>query len=122
MIRFQIVQRAGVDLRRSLVDAMRSGGLQTFNISKRGSKVTHAKHPGWMNWSVSDGVLTCEVLSPRKPGHEWQLFHAFIGRLAARFADDIEAINIQFPAAESSTTGRRAGKKRRKRTVRRRGK
>jgi hypothetical protein len=108
MIRFQIIQKPGTDLHRKLVGAMRSGGLQTFNASKRGSKVSHAKHPGWMNWSVSEGVITCEVISPRKPGHEWQLFHAFIGRLAARFADDISAINIQFPAAELVVARRRA--------------
>lgn len=112
MIRFQIIQRSGVDLHRSLVDAMRSGALQTFDSSKRGSKVTHAKHPGWMNWSVSEGVITCEVLSPRKPGHEWQLFHAFIGRLAARFAVDIAAINIQFPTPDLPTQPRRTKRKR----------
>ncbi|MEQ1803241.1 MAG: hypothetical protein ABL989_15030 [Gammaproteobacteria bacterium] len=111
MIRFQIIERPGTDLHRKLVGAMRSGALQTFNATKRGSKVSHAKHPGWMNWSVSEGVITCEVISPRKPGHEWQFFHAFIGRLAARFAGDISAINIQFPEAEAGVTSRRARKK-----------
>ncbi len=106
MIRFQIVQRPGTELHRKLVNAMRSGALQTFNASKRGAKISHAKHPGWMNWSVSEGVITCEVISPRKPGHEWQFFHAFIGRLAARFADDISAINIQFPAEPVSAPRR----------------
>jgi len=111
MIRFQIIERPGTDLHRTLVGAMRSGALQTFNATKRGAKVSHAKHPGWMNWSVSEGVITCEVISPRKPGHEWQLFHAFIGRLAARFADNISAINIQFPAAEPVAKPRRARKR-----------
>ena len=118
MIRFQIIQRSGADLYRSLVTAMRSGALQTFDASKRGAKVTHAKHPGWMNWSVSEGVITCEVLSPRKPGHEWQLFHAFVGRLAARFAPDIAAINIQFPAADPPTLPGRTRQKRRTRMAR----
>ena len=81
---------------------MRSGALQTFSTSKRGRKVSHAKYPGWMNWSISDGVITCEVLSPRKPGDEWKLLHAFLGRLAARFAQSIVAINIQFPKPVSS--------------------
>ena len=81
---------------------MRSGALQTFSTTKRGRKVSHAKYPGWMNWSVSDGVITCEVLSPRKPGDEWKLLHAFLGRLAARFAQSIVAINIQFPKPVSS--------------------
>jgi hypothetical protein len=111
VIRFQIIQKPGTELHRKLVAAMRSGGLQTFNARKRGSKVLHAKHPGWMNWSVSEGVITCEVISPRKPGHEWQLFHAFIGRLAARFAGDISAINVQFPAVEAVAMPRRARKR-----------
>jgi hypothetical protein len=50
-----------------------------------------------MNWSVHDGMINCEVISPRKPGREWQFFSAFIGRLADRYAGDVVAINIQFP-------------------------
>ena len=86
---------------------MRSGALQTFSTTKRGRKVSHAKYPGWMNWSVSDGVITCEVLSPRKPGDEWKLLHAFLGRLAARFGQSIVAINIQFPTPETSESDTR---------------
>jgi hypothetical protein len=48
---------------------------------------------------VADGVISCSVLSPRKPGREWQLFSAFLGRLAARYADSIVAIEVQFPDA-----------------------
>ena len=118
MIRFQIIQKNGADLHRSLVEAMRSGGLQTFHSSKRGAKVTHSKHPGWMNWSVSEGIITCEVLSPRKPGHEWKLFHAFIGRLADRFAGEIAAINIQFAGVENEPPARRARPRKKKRTAR----
>jgi hypothetical protein len=114
MIRFQIVERSGADLHRTLLDAMRSGALHTFSTSKRGRKVSHAKHPGWMNWSVSEGVIACEVLSPHKPANEWQLFHAFLGRLAARFAPSIEAINIQFPASGSIRHGTRTGRRSRR--------
>jgi hypothetical protein len=96
MIHFQIVERPGVDLHRRLLESMRSGALQTFRASKHGRKISHVKHPGWINWSRSSGVITCELLSPRKPESEWQLLHAFLGRLAARFAASIVAINIQF--------------------------
>jgi hypothetical protein len=102
VIRFQIIERSGAHLHRTLLDAMRSGALQTFSTTKRGRKVSHAKYPGWMNWSVSDGVITCEVLSPRKPRDEWKLLHAFLGRLADRFGQSIVAINIQFPLPEPS--------------------
>jgi hypothetical protein len=109
MIRFQIVEHLGAGLYRSLLDSMRSGALQTFSASKRGRKISHVKYPGWVNWSNSEGVISCEVLSPRKPDNEWQLMHAFLGRLAARFAPSIAAINIQFPA-EIKTTKRASPK------------
>ena len=99
MIRFQIIEKPDANLFRTLVGAMREGNLRTFIASKRGRKVQHkTTYPGWMNWSRADGVINCEVISPNKPGKEWQLFSAFLGRLADRYADRILAINIQFPA------------------------
>ena len=97
-IQFQIVERPGADLRKALIGAMRSGALQTFVTKNRGKKVVHISpdYPGWMKWEYHDGVITCIVLSPKKPGAEWKLFHAFLGRLADRFASQIHSINIQF--------------------------
>ena len=113
MIRFQIIERTGVNLHKTLVDAMRAGELRTFEATKRGRRIQHKNvlYPGWMNWSVHDGMINCEVISPRKPGREWQLFSAFLGRLADRYADQIIGINIQFPAA-TSDAGRATAKKR----------
>jgi hypothetical protein len=90
MIRFQIIERAGANLHRTLVDAMRAGELRTFAATRRGRRIQHKNlsYPGWMNWSVHDGMINCEVTSPRKPGREWQFFSSFIGRLADRYADD----------------------------------
>jgi hypothetical protein len=68
-----------------------------------------------MNWSVAGGVINCEVISPRKPGREWQLFSAFLGRLADRYADGIMAINVQFPDS-TSRTGRTAATKKHRRS------
>lgn len=101
MIRFQIIERTGAQLHKTLVEAMRTGELRTFIAKKRGRKVLHKNnaYPGWMNWSASEGIITCEILSPNKPGREWQLFSAFLGRLADRYSDRIVAINIQFPGA-----------------------
>ncbi len=114
MIQFQIVESVGADLYRSLLDYMKSGSLQTFSASKRGRKISHIKYPGWINWSNSEGVITCEVLSPRKPDNEWQLMHAFLGRLAARFAPSILAINIQFRAARKPSIEPAAQRNRKK--------
>lgn len=99
MIRFQIIERAGTNLHKTLVGAMRAGELRTFEATRRGRRVQHKNisYPGWMNWSAADGVINCEVISPHKPGREWQFFSAFLGRLADRYADRIIAINIQFP-------------------------
>lgn len=103
MIRFQIIERVGTHLHKTLIDAMRDGDLRTFIAVKRGKKVQHTNvaYPGWMNWSATDGVISCEVISPRKPGTEWRFFSAFLGRLADRYADQIIAINVQFPDSAS---------------------
>ena len=98
MIRVEITEKPRRQLYRQLRDGMRSGALRTFTLERRGRRVVHARYPGWMNWSHDDGVITCEVLSPRKPGYEWQLLSAFVGRLADKFADQIESISIQFAA------------------------
>lgn len=116
MIRFQIIERTGANLHKTLVDAMRAGELRTFEATRRGRRIQHKNlsYPGWMNWSVADGVINCEVISPRKPGREWQLFSAFLGRLADRYADRILAINVQFPGSMLQP-GRAAGIKKRRR-------
>lgn len=115
MIRMQIVERPGSNLQRELIADMRSGSLQTFFLEKRGRKVRHVSldYPGWMNWSSSDGVITCEVLSPRKPGSEWRLFHAFLGRLADRYAGGIHSVNVQFLPDEELPAPKRKRKARR---------
>jgi hypothetical protein len=107
MIRFQIIEEAGANLQKTLVDAMRAGELRTFKATRRGRRIQHknVSYPGWMNWSVTDGVINCEVISPHKPGREWQFFSAFLGRLADRYADRIVAINVQFPGSTSEPRG-----------------
>jgi hypothetical protein len=116
MIRFQIFERTGANLYKTLVDAMRAGELRTFEATRRGRRIQHKNvlYPGWMNWSVHDGMINCEVISPRKPGREWQFFSAFLGRLADRYAEQIVGINIQFPGG-SADSGRAQFKKRRRR-------
>ena len=114
MIRLQIVERPGVQLYRSLVGAMRSGELRTFIVRRRGKKVTHRNpsYSGWINWSSAGGVISCEILSPRKPGTEWRLLSALIGRLADKYAAQVHSISIQFPDAESPKTKRKRRRRR----------
>ena len=117
MIRFQIFEQPGVNLHKTLVDAMRAGELRTFEATKRGRRIQHKNvlYPGWMNWSAHDGMINCEVISPRKPGREWQFFSAFLGRLADRYSDQIVGINIQFPTATSESSKTTLKKRRRTR-------
>ncbi len=118
MIRLQIVERDGADLHRVLIAAMRSGDLRTFKVKNRGKRVIHTNesYPGWINWSHFDGIITCEVLSPRKPESEWRLLSALIGRLADKYNERVHYISIQFPASYGSKTAgrprRRRGRKR----------
>ena len=121
MIRFQIIEAPGANLHKALIAAMRDGDLRTFVVKKRGRKVQHknVSYPGWMNWSAADGVIDCEVKSPNKPGREWQLFSAFLGRLADRYADRIVAINVQFPSAQRAGGKPAIHRKRRPRARRR---
>lgn len=120
MIRFHIVERPGAELQRTLIEAMRAGKMRTFIALKRGRKIEHRTYPGWMNWSSAEGVISCSVISPQKPGQEWQLFSAFLGRLADRYADRIVAIDVQFPDAapknpRSAARGKQRPKRRRNR-------
>jgi hypothetical protein len=117
MIGFQIFELAGANLHKTLIDAMRTGELRTFEATRRGRRIQHKNlsYPGWMNWSVADDMINCEVISPRKPGREWQFFSAFLGRLADRYADQIGAINIQFPGSTVPGRTMRTIKKRRAR-------
>jgi hypothetical protein len=106
MIRVQITERPGADLFATLRRAMRGGTLRTFSLERRGSRVVHQRYPGWMNWSHTQGAITCEILSPRKREGEWQLLSSFVGRLADKFADRVESIHIQLtppPGAPSAT-------------------
>ncbi|HEX2227917.1 MAG TPA: hypothetical protein VHM64_12315 [Candidatus Binatia bacterium] len=123
MIRFQIIERPGANLHKTLVDAMRAGELRTFEATRRGRRIQHKNlsYPGWMNWSVHDGMINCEVISPRKPGREWQFFSAFLGRLADRYAGEILGINIQFPGllSDSAKVAKARRRVRRKRPRRR---
>jgi hypothetical protein len=97
VIRLQIIERDGADLHATLRNHMRTGVLKTFSLEKRGKRVVHVSAPGWMNWSAERGVVNCEILSPRKPGYEWDFLRAFIGRLADKYAEQVASISISFP-------------------------
>lgn len=114
MIRLQIIEQPGIHLYRSLIGAMRSGELRTFTVERRGRRVKHRNpsYSGWINWSESDGLISCEILSPQKPGGEWRLLSALIGRLADKYAEQVHSISIQFPDAPSRKKKRRSRRSR----------
>jgi hypothetical protein len=40
MIRFQIIERPGANLHKTLIDAMRAGELRTFEATRRGRRIS----------------------------------------------------------------------------------
>ncbi len=107
MIRLQITEHDGADLHKTLIEAMRTGELRTFKVTRRGRRVEHVRYPGWVNWTHKAGVIDCDVISPRKPGSEWQLLGALIGRLAHKYPGLVQSIGIHFPGAEAPKPTRR---------------
>jgi hypothetical protein len=116
MVRMQIVERPGVKLFNLLKRAMRSGDLRTFSLERHGKRVIHVRSPGYMNWTSAEGIIACEIRSPRDEGKEWQFLSNVVGRLSDRFPDFVESINIQLAPRAVSPPKR----KRRARAARRR--
>jgi len=117
MIRLEIVERKGAKLYKRLIEAMRSGDLRTFAVADRGRKVTHVRHPGLMRWKESGGVIT-GTLRGAKGENAWQLLGAFLGRLAHKYADRVERIEIRFVETLRVKAPARRPAKRARRVVR----
>ena len=98
MIRMQIVERPGAKLFSLLKRAIRSKELRTFTLERHGTRVVHIRSPGHMSWTSAEGIIACEVRSPRDEGKEWQFLTNFVGRLADRYPQFVESINIQLTA------------------------
>ena len=112
MIRLQIVERPGTRLFSRLKKSIRSRELRTFSLEKGGKRVVHVRSPGYMNWTEFEGVIACEIKSPKDEGKEWQLLSNVIGRLADRFPAEVESINIQLAAPPPEPKKRKRRKKR----------
>jgi hypothetical protein len=98
MIRLQIVERPGARLFSVLKKSIRSKDLRTFSLERGGKRVVHIRSPGYMNWVEAEGIIACEIRTPKDEGKEWQLLAAVIGRLADRFTGAVESINVQLAA------------------------
>jgi hypothetical protein len=116
MIRMQILERPDAKLFSLLKRSIRSKDLRTFSLEKGGKRVVHVRMPGYMSWAASEGVVACEIRTPRDEGKEWQLLSAVVGRLADRFPAQVAGINIQLeaPPPEPVKKKRRAKRKARK--------
>src|SRR5262245_52192540 len=110
MIRMQIVERPGARLFSVLKRAIRSKELRTFTLERHGTRVVHIRSPGYMSWADAEGVVACEIKSPKDEGKEWQLLTNIIGRLADRYPAVVESINIQLAAPPPEPAKRRRKK------------
>ena len=61
MIRFQIIERTGANLQKTLVDAMRAGELRTFEATRRGRRIQQM-------WSARSHLVQSPALQYRKAG------------------------------------------------------
>ena len=61
MIRFQIIERAGANLHKTLVDAMRAGELRTFEATRRGRRIQH-KNRSCPSWIVLNACWSAAVM------------------------------------------------------------
>lgn len=107
MVRLQIVERPGTRLFMVLKKAIRSKELRTFALERKSRRVVHVRAPGYMSWSYAEGVIACEIRSPKEQGKEWQLLTNVIGRLADRYPALVESINIQLAAPPEPKPRRR---------------
>ena len=98
MIRMQIVERPGAKLFSLLKRAIRSKELRTFSLERHGTRVVHIRSPGHMVWTGTEGIIACEIRSPREEGKEWQFLTNLVGRLADCYPEFVESINIQLTA------------------------
>ena len=98
MVRMQVIERPGSKLFSVLKRAIRSKELRTFSLERRGTRVVHVRSPGYMSWTYAEGVISCEIRTPRDEGKEWQLLTNVVGRLADRFSELVESVNIQLTA------------------------
>ena len=112
MIRMQIVERPGTKLFGILKRAIRAKDLRTFSLEKGGKRVVHIRSPGYMNWVAVEGVIACEIRTPKDEGKEWQLLSAVVGRLADRFSAQVESVNIQLAAPPPEPVRRKRRRKR----------
>ena len=112
MIRMQIVERPGAEVFKVLKRAMRSGELRTFSLERHGTRVVHVTAAGYMNWTSAEGIIACEIKSPRDEGKEWQFLGNFVGRLSDRFPDFVESINIQLAPRPAEPVKRKRKKRR----------
>lgn len=111
MIRMQIVERPGAKLFSLLKRAIRSKELRTFSLEKKGARVVHIRSPGHMLWTPAEGIIACEIRSPKDPGKEWQFLTNLVGRLADRYPSVVEGINIQLTAPPPAPVKRKRRRK-----------
>ena len=95
-VRVTVTARGPGNLKRTIVEAIRSGELRTFEAYDRGGKLRHkqrATHPGYIKLDWRAPELVAEV---RGRGEESQLLGSFVSRLHARFGDRIESVTLRF--------------------------
>src|SRR5687768_6068584 len=96
MIHIQLVSRDGSNLQSLIRQAIAEESIKSFTVAqvKDGLKIKHKKHLGEIRLKQTKGPLVATLVCKNR-SKEWQIFEAFMGRLAYHFKNDISSVNIE---------------------------
>jgi hypothetical protein len=101
VIHVQLVRRNRDDLQSLIRIAIKDGQIRSFQIDRvqGGFQISHKKYLGIIKFQRTSGPLLATIQC-KNPKKEWQIFEAFVGRIADHFTDEIAAINIQMQSPD----------------------
>ena len=101
MIHVQLVSRNRDDLHSLIKTAITGGQIRSFQIDRvhGGLQISHKKYLGIIKLQRTSGPLVATIQCKNRK-KEWQIFEAFVGRIADHFTAEIAAINIQMQSQD----------------------
>ena len=81
--------------------AINGGQIRSFQIDRvrGGLQISHKKYLGIIKFQRTPGPLVATIQCKNRK-REWQIFEAFMGRIADHFTDQIAAVNIQMQSQD----------------------
>lgn len=97
MLHVQITTQKGTNIQALIREAIADGSIKSFEVKrvKGGLRIIHKRYQGQILLTKTRGPILATVIVKNRD-KEWQIFEAFLGRLAYHFKNEILGINIQF--------------------------